>query len=60
MALNVPESKEYLSLPDEMFVIGQDDAEAEEIVRPSTTYWHDVWQRFRRDRMPNCRSSPRR
>ncbi len=51
MALNVPESKEYLSLPDEMFVIGQDDAEAEEIVRPSTTYWHDVWQRFRRDRL---------
>jgi oligopeptide transport system permease protein len=34
-----------------MFVIGEDDTLAEEIARPSTTYWHDVWQRFRRDRL---------
>lgn len=49
MALNLPENEKYLSLPDEMFTIGADDTQAEEIVRPSTTYWHDVWVRFRRD-----------
>lgn len=49
MALNIPDSHTYASLPDEMFSIGQDDGQAEEIVRPSTTYWHDVWGRFRRD-----------
>lgn len=49
MALNIPNQEQYLSLPEEMFVIGQDDAQAEEIVRPSTTYWHDVWARFRKD-----------
>ena len=41
----------YAELPDEAFVIGEDDSHAEEIVRPSTTYWHDVWQRFRRDKL---------
>jgi len=49
MALNIPDQDLYQSLPDEMFVIGADDGQAEEIVRPSTTYWHDVWVRFRRD-----------
>lgn len=49
MALNIPDSKTYESLPDELFVIGQDDGQAEELVRPSTTYWHDVWVRFRHD-----------
>lgn len=49
MALNIPNQEQYLSLPEEMFVIVQDDAQAEEIVRPSTTYWHDVWARFRKD-----------
>lgn len=49
MALNIPEENTYAELPEEMFVIGQDVDDAEEIVRPSTTYWHDVWQRFRRD-----------
>jgi oligopeptide transport system permease protein len=34
-----------------MFVIVTDDSHAEDIPRPSTTYWHDVWQRFRRDRL---------
>lgn len=28
---------------------GQDAGGAEAVVRPSTTYWHDVWQRFRKD-----------
>ena len=41
----------YAELPDEAFVIGEDDSHSEEIVRPSTTYWHDVWQRFRRDKL---------
>ena len=49
MALNIPDSAKYQSLPDELFRVGQDDGQAEEIVRPSTTYWHDVWGRFRRD-----------
>ena len=49
MALNIPEKDKYQSLPEEMFVIGEDDTGAEEIVRPSTTYWHDVWTRFRHD-----------
>lgn len=26
-----------------------DSGDAEKVVRPSTTYWHEVWQRFRRD-----------
>ncbi len=49
MDLNILNEKDYSSLPDDMFVIGQDDEDAEEIVRPSTTYWHDVWKRFRAD-----------
>ena len=49
MALNIPEQDKYMTLPDEMFVPGAGDDLSEEIVRPSTTYWHDVWQRFRRD-----------
>ena len=49
MALNILNQEEYLNLPDSMFVTGGDGGEAEEIVRPSTTYWHDVWQRFKRD-----------
>ena len=49
MALNLPNPDTYAELPDEMFVPGADDGQAEELVRPSTTYWHDVWQRFRRD-----------
>ena len=51
MALNIPEQDKYLTLPDEMFVPGAGDDLSEEIVRPSTTYWHDVWVRFRRDKL---------
>jgi len=51
MNLNYPDMDQYAALPDEMFVIQQDDSDAEEIGRPSTTYWHDVWQRFRRDKL---------
>ena len=49
MSVNLPDMDKYAALPEEMFVIGADDSDAEEISRPSTTYWHDVWQRFRRD-----------
>lgn len=49
MPLNIPGRDVYDALPDEMFVPGIDDSDADEIVRPSTTYWHDVWQRFRRE-----------
>ena len=48
---NILNEKDYAALPEDMFAIGTDDSGAEEIVRPSTTYWHDVWQRFRRDRL---------
>ncbi len=49
MSVNYPDMKEYASFPEEMFVIGEDNSDAEEIGRPSITYWQDVWQRFRRD-----------
>jgi len=40
----------YLALDDAMFDAGvMDVGDAEAVVRPSTTYWHDVWRRFRRD-----------
>lgn len=42
--------EEYINLDAAMFQIDQkDDGSAEAVVRPSTTYWHDVWQRFRKD-----------
>ncbi len=51
MMTSIPDADTYASLPGEMFVIGEDDSLAEEIARPSTTYWHDVWQRFRKDKL---------
>ena len=48
---NVPSPEAYAALPDELFVLSADDALAEELPRPSVTYWRDVWQRFRRDRL---------
>ena len=49
MSVNLPDMQKYADLPDELFVISEDSTGAEEISRPSTTYWHDVWHRFRRD-----------
>lgn len=41
---------EYALLGDEMFdVNAPSDDNAEKIVRKSTTYWQDVWKRFRKD-----------
>ncbi len=41
----------YKDMPPSMFtVVGVSD-DGDEIVRPSTSYWHDVWQRFRHDRL---------
>ena len=51
MMINIPDADQYASLPEELFVPGEDDSLSEEIARPSTTYWHDVWQRFRRDKL---------
>ena len=51
MSVNIPNPADYAALPDELFVIGEDASDAEEIARPSTTYWRDVWQRFRRDKL---------
>ncbi len=45
------DAEAYASLPEDMFVISADSSQSEEIVRPSTTYWHDVWQRFRKDKL---------
>ncbi|MDR3052214.1 MAG: ABC transporter permease [Oscillospiraceae bacterium] len=40
----------YANLPAEDFApLGDADRENEQIARPSTTYWQDVWARFRRD-----------
>ena len=39
----------YREFPASMFTPARADALAEEIARPSTSYWHDVWHRFRRD-----------
>ena len=52
--LRIPDAETYRELPEEQFRICPEDDEAEAIVRPSTTYWHDVWQRFRRDPMALC------
>ena len=51
MSVQILDNEAYASLPPEMFVVGVDESHAEDIPRPSTTYWHDVWQRFRRDRL---------
>ncbi len=41
---------DYAALDGALFTPdGQDAGGAEAVVRPSTTYWHDVWQRFRKD-----------
>ena len=39
----------YREFPASMFTPIRSDALAEEIARPSTSYWKDVWHRFRRD-----------
>lgn len=46
-----PTDTRYEDLPASLFVpLGADhQKENEQIVRPSTTYWQDVWARFRRD-----------
>ena len=36
-------------LPAYLFEPADDSAAAEEIARPSVSYWRDVWRRFRRD-----------
>ena len=42
--------EEYEALAPDMFApISDDDRQAESIARPSTSYWQDVWYRFRRD-----------
>ena len=51
MSVQTLDHDAYAALPPEMFVIVTDDTHAEDIPRPSTTYWHDVWQRFRRDKL---------
>lgn len=42
----------YEDLPASLFEpLGDEPRERDQIVRPSTTYWQDVWYRFRRDRL---------
>jgi oligopeptide transport system permease protein len=41
---------DYDALDGALFIPdGQDAGGAEAVVRPSSTYWHDVWQRFKKD-----------
>lgn len=51
MVNQIPSQKEYAALPDDMFVVSEDDTMAEELPRPSVTYWRDVWHRFRKDKL---------
>ena len=42
--------EEYAELGADMFDMSAcDDSNADQIVRKSTTYWQDVWKRFRKD-----------
>ncbi len=46
------DNQAYQALPPELFSpLGDGARENETIARPSTTYWQDVWYRFRRDPM---------
>ena len=49
MSINYPDMEAYAALPDELFMIDANVNDAEAILRPSITYWQDVWQRFRKD-----------
>ena len=49
MSINYPDMETYAALPDELFMIDANVNDAEAILRPSITYWQDVWQRFRKD-----------
>ena len=48
-ALSLTEQTSYEDLSADLFVIDGNGGEDEQIVRPSTTYWHDVWVAFRHD-----------
>ena len=42
--------EDYAALDADMFDMSATaEDSSEKIVRESTTYWHDVWKRFRRD-----------
>ena len=42
--------EDYEALPADMFTaLSSEEKQAEDIARPSTSYWQDVWYRFRRD-----------
>ena len=49
MSINYPDMETYAALPDELFMIDANVNDAEAILRPSISYWQDVWQRFRKD-----------
>jgi oligopeptide transport system permease protein len=43
---------EYLELEDELFEeVSREEKKKNEFLQPSLTYWQDVWQRLKRDRM---------
>lgn len=53
---DIPESvlstADYEALPADAFTaLSDEEKHAEEIARPSTSYWQDVWYRFRRDKL---------
>ncbi len=48
----IPDVQAVSELPKELFVpIDRAEQQMEDFVRPSTSYWHDVWQRFRKDKL---------
>ena len=49
---NTISAEEYAALDASMFDMNAEaDDSAEKIVRESTTYWQDVWKRFRKDKL---------
>lgn len=49
------EETRYEELSQELFTpLGELSDALEDFARPSTSYWHDVWQRFKREKLALC------
>lgn len=45
-------NNEKITLTEDMFeIVGCEDLNAEEITKPSMTYWQDVWRRFKKNKL---------
>lgn len=46
------EKQEYKQIPDEWFTPKKKNkSEAEAVVRPSLSYWHDAWRRLVKNKL---------